>query len=196
MVEAITSADTSLLNWLRLFHAPWMDTLMSVLTITGIMAGIWQLLALLSLFSPQRRPAAFRALLALWLALIVVDVLVKPTVARIRPRFAADAVTRLTLAEDAEARSLAPSSDSYSFPSGHATSAFAGALTISRVWPQARAAWWTLALLISYSRIYLGHHYPLDVVGGALLGVALGYWVLGGRAPQRVRASSDPQRGS
>ena len=193
MVETIATADTALLNWLRAFHAPSLDLAMSVLTISGIMAGIWQLVALLSFFSPPRRAAAFRALLALWLGLIAVDVFVKPAVARVRPRFAAEATTRLQLAKDAEARSLAPSSDSYSFPSGHATSAFIGALTISRVWPQARVVWWALAVLISYSRIYLGHHYPLDVAGGALLGLAIGYWVLGGRTPRHAIAPSAPR---
>jgi undecaprenyl-diphosphatase len=70
---------------------------------------------------------------------------------------------------------------SYSFPSGHAASTFGAAVSVSRMWPQTRALWWALAVLIGYSRIYLGHHYPLDVIGGALLGVAIAFWVLGGR---------------
>jgi membrane-associated phospholipid phosphatase len=45
----------------------------------------------------------------------------------------------------------------------------------------ARPFWWIVALLIGYSRIYLAHHYPLDVGGGALLGIAVAFWVLGGR---------------
>jgi undecaprenyl-diphosphatase len=178
---SIQSLDTVLLTWLRAFHAPWLDLLMSALTISGIMAGIWQLVALLSLFTARHRAAAFRALLVLWLGLVVVDVFIKPAIGRIRPVRAADAVTMLAMAQDAEARGLAPSSDSYSFPSGHAVSAFAGAIAIGRVWPQARVAWWVLAILISYSRIYLGHHYVTDVIGGALIGTALAFWVLGGR---------------
>ena len=37
-----------------------------------------------------------------------------------------------------------------------------------------RLVWWTLAAAIAYSRVYLGVHYPLDVIGGALVGVGCG----------------------
>jgi undecaprenyl-diphosphatase len=187
MVASLAEFDLTLMGWLRTFQAPWLDLLMSIFTIAGIMAGIWQLVALLSLLFPSRRAAAWRALLALWLGLFVVDVLIKPAVGRPRPVNSLEESARLEWAEDAERRGLAPSSSTYSFPSGHATSATAGALVVSQIWPRARAIWWACAVLISYSRIYLGHHYPLDVLGGALLGVALAYWVLGGR---NIRAAS------
>lgn len=59
----------------------------------------------------------------------------------------------------------------YSFPSGHAASAVAGAITLSWVWPHGRLVLWPLATLVALSRIYVGVHYPLDVLGG-VLGVA------------------------
>jgi undecaprenyl-diphosphatase len=184
----MTAVDLALMAWLRAVHAPWLDLVMSIVTISGIMAGIWQLIAVLSLIPARTRAAAFRALLTLWLALFVVDVVLKPAVGRSRPAHGADESIRLALATDAEERSLAPASRTSSFPSGHATSATAGAIAIGRVWPQGRVVWWTVAALIAYSRIYLGHHYPTDVIGGVVVGTLIAWWVLGGRRPGTHRA--------
>jgi membrane-associated phospholipid phosphatase len=58
----------------------------------------------------------------------------------------------------------------YSFPSGHATTAFALALAVSAVWPQARVAMAVYALIIAATRLVLLAHHPSDVVAGALVG--------------------------
>ena len=58
-----------------------------------------------------------------------------------------------------------------SFPSGHATTAFALALAVSAVWPQARVAMAVYALIIAASRLVLLAHHPSDVVAGALVGI-------------------------
>ena len=164
--------DAQLLEVLRAWHAPWLDVLMSVVTISGIMGGIWQLLALIGLTRARWRAAAWRTLLTVWLCVLVVDVVAKPLFNRTRPNV-----------PPAPTRTLAPASDAPSFPSGHATASIAGAIAFSRMWPSAAAAWWTLAALIAYSRIYLGHHYPSDILGGAILGALVALWVLGGRHP-------------
>lgn len=63
---------------------------------------------------------------------------------------------------------------SYSFPSVHATNAFASAVVLDAVFPGARVAFVALAALVSYSRIYVGDHWPSDVLAGALLGSLIG----------------------
>ena len=68
----------------------------------------------------------------------------------------------------------------YSFPSGHATTAFALALAVSAVWPQARVAMAIYALIIAATRLVLVAHHPSDVVAGALVGIVgamfVRYW--------------------
>jgi undecaprenyl-diphosphatase len=68
----------------------------------------------------------------------------------------------------------------FSFPSGHAITAFALAFAVSAVWPRARPAMIVYAILIALSRLVLLAHHPSDVVAGALIGVigAMGvrYW--------------------
>ena len=68
----------------------------------------------------------------------------------------------------------------YSFPSGHATTAFALALAVSAIWPQARVAMAIYALIIAMSRLVLLAHHPSDVVAGTMVGIVgtvfVRYW--------------------
>jgi dolichol-phosphate mannosyltransferase len=60
-----------------------------------------------------------------------------------------------------------------SFPSGHATTAFAAAVALGALWPKTRPFLWAYAVIIALSRVVITAHYPSDVAGGAMLG-ALG----------------------
>jgi membrane-associated phospholipid phosphatase len=70
-----------------------------------------------------------------------------------------------------------PDSDSHdSFPSGHATAAFAVAAMQSTMHPRQAWEWYTGASLISWSRLRLNRHHPQDVIAGALLGFGTAKW--------------------
>jgi undecaprenyl-diphosphatase len=60
-----------------------------------------------------------------------------------------------------------------SFPSGHAATSFAAATMLSFAFPRLRLPLVLLAAAIAFSRVYVGVHYPLDVIGGAALGVVV-----------------------
>jgi membrane-associated phospholipid phosphatase len=64
--------------------------------------------------------------------------------------------------------------DSRSFPSGHTATSFAFATGVGGELAWAGPPLYALAALVGYSRVHTGLHYPLDVIGGALAGVAVG----------------------
>src|SRR5207247_10938133 len=67
---------------------------------------------------------------------------------------------------------------SSSFPAGHATTAFAGATLLSYLAPRGTPLFVGLAAAIGFSRVYVGVHYPGDVLGGAAIGVLVGLAII------------------
>lgn len=104
------------------------------------------------------------------LSVLVADVtaarIIKPLVQRQRPEYT-----------EYLPRVIVPPQSSYSFPSNHAANAFAAAtflgLTVMGMGPIAVV----IACLIGYSRVYVGVHFPLDVIGGAILGTLSAFLV-------------------
>jgi undecaprenyl-diphosphatase len=78
-----------------------------------------------------------------------------------------------------------------SLPSGHATTSFAGALVLAYLVRRAIPALFVLAVLISFSRVYVGVHYPLDLAAGAALGSAVALATIAWLRARR-RTSADP----
>lgn len=171
VIETLQSIDLALLRVITPWRSQSLDVVMSWTSAGGGAGLVWLALGVTAMAMPLHRAAAWRVMLTVMLSYLMVDGVIKPLFARPRPAIHATAAPR----------ALPQLPRSFSFPSGHAASTFGAAVAVSRMWPQGRFVWWTAAILIGYSRIYLGHHYPLDVLGGALLGVAIAFWVLGGR---------------
>ena len=72
----------------------------------------------------------------------------------------------------AEPKPLVAAPHDHTFPSGHAATSFAAATILTAARPRWGPLWFLLALAVGFSRVYVGVHYPLDIVGGAVLGIA------------------------
>jgi undecaprenyl-diphosphatase len=156
--------DERLLLTFRRFHGPWRTRLARLLTRAGD-ARSWVAVGLLLLAAS---PALGTAHLALRLgagALLatLAAQLLKRSLNRARPTSAIEGFT-----------ALAENPDTFSFPSGHTAAAFGVAVALAGEPHAAGPLALLLATGIGLSRVYLGAHYPLDVLVGGVLGVLAG----------------------
>ncbi|HEY3155602.1 MAG TPA: phosphatase PAP2 family protein [Candidatus Eisenbacteria bacterium] len=159
-------------------HHPWLDPVMMALTDIGP----WKipLLVLIAglLLLRGRRGAIAVVVLALTIAAAdqLSSHVLKPIFRRARPSVSLH-----------DSKPLFGIRTSWSFPSTHASNFFSAAPVIAAAVPQAAVAAYALATAVSLSRVYVGDHYPSDVLGGAILGLFLGF--LGRKAFLRAERS-------
>ena len=77
-----------------------------------------------------------------------------------------------------DVRTLVPTSTTYSFPSSHASNIFGLATILSSKYKSFRFYFFSVALVVGISRIYVGVHYPFDVLAGAAVGILCGLGML------------------
>lgn len=184
MLDALLGWDATLRNWLSAYHNEPLDLVMLALSFVGRGGTIWLVLGfVLAVRRRARARGAWQLALAVGLTSLLVNDVLKPAVARSRP-------FDLTAGE---VRLIDRRPGGASFPSGHAANAAAGAFAVGRLWPEGNAVLWILAVSIGLSRVYVGAHYPLDVIGGALVGLLCTAFIIGGTRwsiePRAVRPS-------
>ncbi len=141
-------------------HSPGRERAVARFSKLGEHGGVWLGIGAVGMvLDPSRRgdwQGAVKAVAGAYL----VNTAIKPIVGRRRPRL-----------PDLPALTGTPTG--LSFPSAHASTSFAGALAYSRLGMPA-APLYGLAVGLAFSRLYLGVHYPSDVLAGAVLGTTVG----------------------
>lgn len=165
MLNWLLTIDGNILLLIQDFiRHPLMSPLVKAITTLGNGGAIWILLTIIVLILPRTRKIGCMMFVALLGTLLVNNILLKNLVARIRPY---EVLENLTI--------LIPKPGEYSFPSGHSGSSFAVACVMFRQLPKRYGIpALILAALIGLSRLYVGVHYPSDVLFGAIDGIAIG----------------------
>ena len=157
--------EFAFLDWLCQFRNPVMNAISIFFDYAGAHGEIWIAFTLLLLLFRRTRKAGFAMAVALVLYMAAGHFFLKPLFARPRP---CDVNTAITI--------LVKRPHGHSFPSGHTASAFAAAFAL---WLQNRKLGvpaLVLAAFIAFTRLYLYVHFPTDVLGGLVLGIALGFF--------------------
>jgi undecaprenyl-diphosphatase len=173
---------------------PLLDTLIPALSRAGNLGALWLVLlgAMAAFGKKTGRRFALAGLVALAIGFVSSE-LIKHLTMRPRPFVTLD-----------EVRLLVSAPHSYAFPSGHTTSSFAtatGVVLAARRLLRGVPLWcWMtlpLAAAISYSRIYVGVHWPTDIAAGVVLGLASGWagvrLVLGRWRQETAKRKGEPE---
>ena len=165
MLDTILQLDGELLLAIQTLHQGWLDPLVSFYTKLGDAGLLWIALSLAMLFFKPTRRAGALALCAMILGLVVTNITIKPLLSRLRPWLDWPIVPLVT------------EKDPNSFPSGHTSASFAAAAAL---WPTLGKKWakvtvMVLAALMALSRLYVGVHFPSDVIVGVLVGFFCGW---------------------
>ncbi len=176
-MEALSNIDTEFFLFLNGLHTSWLDKVMIAVTQMWVWVPLYLLLIYWTVKQYGKR--CWWIFLAVGIVVLCSDQLsahvCKPLFQRLRPCYNADLQYLIYLPKGM-------AGGRYGFVSSHAANTFAvaafltPALRKDRNWMGIMLYFW--AFISSYSRIYLGFHYPGDILCGALLGILIGliFW--------------------
>lgn len=170
-MERLLELDGQLLLWLKESCAhPLLDAVMMGISALGDNGFLWIALGLLFLLLGVKkrvwRQRGLLVLLALGANAVLCNLFLKPMVGRIRPY------------DLLGYEILIPPVGDPSFPSGHTSASFAAAAALYAIDRRWGTAAYFFAVLMGFSRLYLGVHFPTDVLAGAVIGVFMAKLVI------------------
>jgi undecaprenyl-diphosphatase len=166
MLDKIIGIDRSLFSAINhLPHYIYLDYFFAFLSGVSYAGIVWFVIGIVLFIWEEKkeRRSLLSQIIAGYLSITFVDLILKNLFHRSRPEFRLPSTIVVF-----------DMVNSFSFPSGHATIAFAMAYILSVKHKKWSVAYFLLAFLIGFSRIYLGKHYPSDIVIGSFLGMCIG----------------------
>lgn len=164
-MNALNLFEAGIVHWIQEnLRAGFLTPVMQLITALGDHGAFWIALTVLLLFFRRTRRAGLCCALALILDLLAVNIILKPLIARMRPYAVLQDIIPITALPG-----------DHSFPSGHSAASFACAWALFRSGKRRMGIpALVLAALIALSRLYVGVHYPTDVICGAAIGMLAG----------------------
>lgn len=165
-IEREKSMEKNSVLWVQNhLRTPALDKFFVTITKSGNSGIIWFLISFLLLSKKKTRKAGVLSLCSIAFSFLVCNYILKLLFKRTRPY---DIEKNIKL--------LIPKEKDHSFPSGHSSSSFAAATAIflgleKKDKKTIGSLCLTLAALIAFSRLYVGVHYPSDIIGGSLNGI-------------------------
>lgn len=163
-------AEAQIVLWIQEhLRVPILNGPISILTRLGDGGILWVVIALILIAIPKTRKVGVLCAGSMVIALIFVNVCLKPIIARVRPYDVPEFSNLIKL--------LVPAEHDFSFPSGHSSNSFACAWVLFRLrnrengFAKFGIAALVFAIMISLSRLYVGVHYPTDVIVGITAGI-------------------------
>ena len=171
MINTIVEIDKNLMIFLnKTLSNPIFDILMPIitnqkfLTIIGVVLIIY-----LGFYAGKRGKITLIVLIfAAGISDAICAQIIKPWVGRIRPSH--EFIEYINL--------LVSKGGKWSFPSNHAANSFAFATVLSYFYDKNKTMIFSIASIIAFSRVYVGVHYPLDIIFGSLLGYTVSWIIL------------------